>query len=138
MSEQREGKATVLVADDNTDARSLLTFWLEQNGYHTLQAGDGQAADEIALRERPDLVLMDISMPHVDGFIAARRIHSHDELSSIPIVAITALIAQEVRSAALEAGCAEVIQKPIDYGYLSEVLDRLLRSSSRVAGEVGD
>ena len=137
MSEQREGKATVLVADDNTDARSLLIFWLEQNGYHTLQASDGQAADEIALRERPDLILMDISMPHVDGFIAARRIHSHDELSSIPIVAITALIAQEVRSAALEAGCAEVIQKPIDYGYLSEVLERLLRGGARAVSRMG-
>ena len=136
MSEQREGKATVLVADDNTDARSLLIFWLEQNGYHTLQASDGQAADEIALRERPDLVLMDISMPHVDGFIAARRIHSHDELRRIPVVAITALIAEQVRGAALEAGCAEVIQKPIDYDYLSDVLDRLLRGSSRAAGAI--
>lgn len=113
---------TVLVIDDNADARSLLVFWLQGRGCRTLDESNGDAGAETAIRERPDLILTDLSMPHTDGFVTARRIRSHEETRHTPIVAITAMMVDQVHSAAIEAGCSEVIGKPVDYERLDQIL----------------
>ncbi len=126
MSEEQNGSLKILVVDDNEDMRSMLAYWLEGRGYHVAQAVNGQLAAETALRERPDIVLMDISMPQLDGFAATRRIRAEEELRGVPIIAVSALVTEEVIGAALAAGCTEFISKPIDYHRLENVLSGLL------------
>ena len=126
MSEEQDGSLKILVVDDNEDMRSMLAYWLEGRGYHVTQAVNGQLAAETALRERPDIVLMDISMPHLDGFAATRRMRAEEELRGVPIIAVSALVMEDVSGAALAAGCTEFIPKPIDYHRLENVLSGLL------------
>ena len=126
MSEERANNLKILVVDDNEDMRSMLAYWLEGRGYHVAHAVNGQLAAEVALRERPDIVLMDISMPHLDGFAATRRMRAEEVLRGIPIIAVSALVMEEVSGAALAAGCTGFIPKPIDYHRLENVLSGLL------------
>ena len=113
---------SVLVIDDNADARSLLVFWLRDRGCRVFDESNGDAGAETALRERPDLILTDLSMPHTDGFVTARRIRSHEETRHTPIVAVTAMMVDQVRGEAIAAGCSEVIGKPVDYARLEQIL----------------
>jgi CheY-like chemotaxis protein len=126
MNEHTDDCPAILVVDDNEDVRSMIRFWLEERGYRVVQATDGEMGVEIALRERPDVIVMDICMPHLDGFTAARRIRAHDELREIPILAISAHDVDELQGAAIDAGCAEILGKPIDSDKLENALSRLL------------
>lgn len=119
---------TILVVDDYDEHRALLAFSLERCGYHVIQAASGAAAEEMALREQPDVILMDITMPLMDGFVATRRILARDKLRNTPIIAVSALIRDEVLSAALAAGCSEVISKPVDYELLEATIARLVHA----------
>ena len=110
--------------------RALIRFWLEERGYCVVQATNGEAAVETALRERPDIILMDICMPQLDGFTAARRIRASEELRDIPILAISAHDIQELQGAAVDAGCDELLAKPVDYEKLENALSRLLPGSN--------
>lgn len=134
MSEQSTDCQTVLLVDDNEDVRALLRFWLEERGYCVVQATNGEAAVETALRERPAIILMDICMPHLDGFTAARRIRAREELRSIPILAISAHDLQELQGAAIDAGCDEILAKPVDSDKLENALSRLLPGSNGASG----
>ncbi len=125
----------ILVVDDHEDTRSLLAFWLGGRGYRVVQAANGQKAAEAALREHPDMILMDISMPETDGFAATRRILAYEELYNTAIVAVSALNKEEVRGAAIAAGCADFVFKPIDYKQLENILSRILHKSTRLPGE---
>jgi len=115
--------AVILVADDNEDCRVALRTLLEALGYRVLEAGDGDDAVEVTRRQRPDLVLMDIMMPGVDGLEAARRIRALDdeELASTRIVALSAM--EGARQASLAAGCQDCVVKPIDLGRLSSLVE---------------
>ena len=84
------GRATILVVDDYAELRSLLRLWLEARGYRVAEAADGREAVEVAERERPALILMDVAMPGVDGFSAALRIRRMGGLGGVPIVATSA------------------------------------------------
>ena len=130
MSEENANRQTVLLVDDNEDVRALIRFWLEERGYCVVQATNGEAAVETALRERPDIILMDICMPQLDGFAATRRIRAREELRSIPILAISAHDIQELQSAAIDAGCEELLAKPVDSDKLENALSRLLPGSN--------
>jgi CheY-like chemotaxis protein len=134
MSEENADCQTVLLVDDNEDVRSLMRFWLEGRGYCVVQATNGEVAVEIALRERPDIILMDICMPHLDGFTAARRIRAREELREIPILAISAHDIQELQGAAIDAGCDEILAKPVDSDKLENALSRLLPGSISASG----
>lgn len=114
------------MVDDYDEHRALLAFSLERRGYHVIQAAGGAAAEEMALREQPHVILMDITMPLMDGFVATRRILARENLRNIPIIAVSALIRDEVLSAALAAGCSEVISKPVDYELLEATIARLV------------
>lgn len=117
------------MVDDYDEHRSLLALWLEMRGHKVIQAADGVAAEEMAQREQPHIILMDISMPLVDGFATTRRILAHEDLRDIPVIAVSALIRDEVLGAALAAGCREVISKPVDYELLEATISKLLKRS---------
>lgn len=119
---------TILVADDNEDCRVALRTLLEAIGYRVLEAGDGEDAVAVTRSERPDLVLMDIMMPGVDGLEAARRIRELDEedVASTRIVALSAM--EGARQASLTAGCQDCVVKPIDLGRLSSLIEEWLEA----------
>jgi two-component system cell cycle response regulator DivK len=117
---------TILVVDDLDEGRCLVCHWLRMHGYRAIEAVNGQEAVEIALRERPSLILMDISMPQLDGFGAMRRIRADEQLRDVPIVAVSAYDKMELYGAALDAGCNEFVPKPLDPEKLTNLLSRLL------------
>src|SRR3972149_5091593 len=105
---------TVLIIEDSALNRKLVETVLKPHGYRVLTAEDGQTGVEAALRERPDLILMDVMMPVMNGYAATRRIKDHRDTSNIPIVALTASAMPHERDQALAAGCDGYITKPID------------------------
>jgi two-component system, cell cycle response regulator DivK len=119
-------RQTVLVVDDLDEGRSLMCHFLEMRGYRAVKAENGQEAIPVALREQPNLILMDMSMPQLDGFAATRRLRAYEQLQDVPIVAISAFDKEELRSAAIAAGCTVFVAKPIDADKLESLLNRFL------------
>jgi len=103
----------ILIVDDNQDSRELVGKILRSKGYQTIEAVDGEEALEKAVAEMPDLILMDRSLPKLDGYEVTRRLKSQEEFRDIPIVALTAHAMRGDREKALEAGCEGYISKPI-------------------------
>ena len=129
-----DGKAnqTVMVVEDFEDNRFMMRRLLEMSGYRVLEAVNGEEAVEVALRERPGLILMDLSLPLLDGLAATRRIRQHTELREVPIVAVSAHDTADFHADALAAGCNDYVTKPIDFDQLEALLGRLLpKNSSR-------
>jgi len=119
-------KQVVLVVEDFEDSRFMLRRLLEIAGYKVLEASDGEQAVELAVQKRPALILMDLSLPKLDGLAATREIRQHKTMGKVPIVAVSAHDAPESRIEALEAGCDEYVTKPIDFDNLNALLKRLL------------
>ncbi len=115
----------ILVVEDDEFNRDLLTQLLEDD-YEILAAADGATCIEMAERERPDLILMDLSLPVIDGWEATRRIKMNESLKSIPIIAITAHTMRRDEEKARSAGCDDYITKPIDEALLFEKLRQFL------------
>jgi CheY-like chemotaxis protein len=105
-------------------------------GYSVVEASDGEQAVELAVQERPALILMDLSLPKLDGLAATRQIRQHRGVSKIPIVAVSAHDSAESRSEALEAGCDEYVTKPIDFDQLDRLLKRLLPKDITRTGNI--
>jgi CheY-like chemotaxis protein len=105
---------TILVVEDSALNRKLVETVLKPHGYRVVTAENGQAGVDIALREKPDLILMDVMMPVMNGYDAARRIKSNHATARIPIVALTASAMPHERDQAMEAGCDGYVSKPID------------------------
>ena len=113
----------VLVADDFADTRRLMKLILEKNGYEVDEAADGYEAVKKAVNHPPDIILMDIAMPVMDGIQAAQAIRQHYDLSEIPILAVTAY-GDFYNERARDAGCNDVIQKPVEIGHLQPIVGR--------------
>jgi CheY-like chemotaxis protein len=113
----------VLVADDFEDTRKLTRFILEKNGFEVTEATDGYDAVKKAVDDPPDIILMDIAMPVMDGIQATQAIRKHDDLSQIPILAVTAY-GDFYSARARDAGCNDVIQKPVAIGELAPTVSR--------------
>src|SRR5688572_3191773 len=105
---------TILVVEDFEDTRLLMKVWLSKKGYRIVEAVDGQKALEVALRELPDLIIMDVEMPGVDGLEATRNIRQHESLRDVPIFTVSAYAADQYRAEALEAGSNEYVSTPFD------------------------
>ncbi|MFN2455336.1 MAG: response regulator [Pyrinomonadaceae bacterium] len=116
----------VMVVEDFEDNRFMMRRLLEMSGYSVVEAMNGEEAVEIARREQPNLILMDLSLPLLDGLAATRRIREHVELRSVPIVAVSAHDTADFHADALAAGCNDYVTKPIDFDQLEELLGRLL------------
>lgn len=119
--------ATILVAEDHPDSREALRMLLEAFGYQVVLAGNGREAVDRALRTQPELVLMDVMMPEVDGLEATRRLRASAEFRQVPIVALTAM--EGAASLSREAGCDDCVAKPIDIrSFLGKIRNWLERS----------
>jgi len=121
-------KKLFLVVEDFEDSRFMMRRLLEMAGYRVVEASDGEEAVKLALRERPELILMDLSLPKLDGLAAARRIRRQRGFGRVPIVAVSAHDSPESRSEALAAGCNEYVTKPIDFDQLKLLVNRFLPS----------
>lgn len=115
----------VLIADDYDDTRRMMRYMLETRGYEAIEAADGIDAVEKAHKYHPDMILMDIAMPMLDGLKATEAIRQFDDDPDIPIVALTAYD-DFYEERALAAGCNEVIGKPFEFEELEETLDYYL------------
>ena len=120
----------LLIADDNEQNRDMLSRRLQRRGFDVLLAHDGRAAVEMAKSERPDLILMDMNMPHLDGWEATRQIKSEPEVAAVPVIGLTAHALDGDRERALEAGCADYHTKPVDFAKLMAQIETLLQGSS--------
>lgn len=116
----------VLVVEDHADVRMMMVIYLTLGRYEVIQAANGSEALEKALEYKPDVILMDIAMPVLDGISSTRAMREHKELEDVPILCLTAFGNIEGESAK-RAGCNEVLQKPIDFGKLDALLERLIQ-----------
>ncbi len=130
MTEQNGAGPTVLVVEDFEDNRFMMRRLLEMSGYRVVEAVNGEQAVEVAATERPDLILMDLSLPKLDGLEATRRIRQSNGLAEVPIVAVSAHDTSDFHADALAAGCNEYVTKPIDFDQLESLLKKLLESRS--------
>ena len=105
---------TVLLADDHEDSLAVFATMLEHHGYRVLRARTGTEALELARRELPDLILMDLWMPEIDGWEATRTLKADGQTAGIQVVAISANVQMEVRQRAFDAGCVSFLEKPIE------------------------
>ena len=116
----------ILVVEDNPDNMTLIVDVLTSLNYEVLQATDGQRGVEIVDEERPDLVLMDLSLPKMDGWTATRTLKAEHDLKEIPIIALTAHAMVGDRERAMEAGCDDYVSKPINLQELATKLKKFL------------
>ena len=123
---------TILIVEDNEMNRDMLSRRLERKGYKILIAVDGQMGIEVAKANEPDLILMDMSLPVVDGWEATRRIKADESLKHIPVIALTAHAMANDRDKALEAGCNDYDTKPIDLPRLLAKMVALLPAGAGV------
>ncbi len=126
MSGQNGTAKTILVVEDFEDNRFMMRRLLEMGGYHVIEAIDGQEAVTMAESERPHLILMDLSLPQIDGLAATRQIRQLAGLSAVPIIAISAHDTSDFRNDALAAGCNEYLTKPVDFDRLESLLTQWL------------
>ena len=115
---------TILIVDDFDDTRLLLRTWLQKKGFHVVEAENGNRAVAAAERVRPDLIIMDVEMPELDGLAATRKIRELSGFASVPIVAVSAYGADQYRDHALAAGCNEYVSTPFE----PDELERLIRA----------
>ena len=115
-----------LVVEDFEDSRFMMRRLLEMAGYEVLEASDGEQAVQMAVEAKPALILMDLSLPKLDGLAATREIRQKKGLKRIPIVAVSAHDSPESRTEALQAGCDEYVTKPIDFDHLHSLLQRFV------------
>jgi len=117
----------VLVVEDDQDNREMVIKVLKHNGYGVIEAGDGEEAIEKAKAENPDLILLDLYIPKMDGYEVTRRLKGDRGLKHIPIIALTAHAMKGSREEALAAGCDGYIAKPINVRELPQQIEHFLR-----------
>ena len=128
----------ILLIEDNADNQEIYRIILTHHGYDVLQAWDGEAGLRMARDHRPELILMDLTMPHVDGLEATRRLKADPATAAIPIIALTAQVEPETRAAAAAAGCAAFLSKPAHPELVAAEVERVLAASSRGRGTGAD
>ncbi len=121
----------ILYIEDNFENRILVKRVLEAEGYAVLEADDGPSGMQIAEQETPDLILMDINLPEIDGYEVTARLRQNPLLAHVPIVALTANVLKGDRERSLAAGCDGYIQKPIDVDLLPAQIAAFLREGHK-------
>jgi two-component system, cell cycle response regulator DivK len=124
--QSQEQIASVLLVEDTEDNRFMMRRLLEMAGYGVVEATNGEEAVRLAQSERPDLILMDLSLPVIDGLAATRAIRKLDGFGRVPIVAVSAHDTSDFQADAIAAGCDSYITKPIDFSQLEVLIARLL------------
>lgn len=118
---------TVLLVEDTEDNRFMMRRLLEMSSYRVVEAMNGEEAVKLAEAEVPDLILMDLSLPIIDGLAATRLIRKIPELGATPIIAVSAHDTSDFQSEAIDAGCNSYVTKPIDFNELEELIAKLLK-----------
>ena len=124
MTTSKDGQRTILVVDDFDDTRLLLRTWLQKKGYRVVEAENGMQAVAETESRQPDLIIMDLEMPELDGLSATRKIRALPNFQEVPIVAVSAYGVDQFRAEALAAGCNEYVSTPFE----PEELEKLIRS----------
>jgi DNA-binding response OmpR family regulator len=106
------GQPLILIADDDPDILALVSFRLERAGYEVVQARNGEEAVQVALARRPDLAVIDVMMPRIDGYEATRQLRQHEETSRMPIILLTARVQEEDIARGFDAGADDYVKKP--------------------------
>jgi len=115
-------RPTIMVADDNADNRDMMGVLLRLKGYEVVEAENGREAVEVALAESPNLILLDLELPLLDGLGVARDLLSHQKFFKVPIVVVSGHDPGKYKQAALDAGCSDFLLKPISFERLDEIL----------------
>lgn len=123
----------LLVIDDNDENRDFLSRRLQRRGFEVIVAKDGVAGVKMAQSEHPDLILMDMNMPRLDGWEATRQIKDDPKSGNIPVIALTAHAMQGDRERALQAGCADYHTKPVEFPKLMAQIETLLQARDGAA-----
>ena len=124
---QRSSKdLKVLLVEDFEDTRLFMRLELEEQGFIVFEAENGKVAVDTAIRETPDVILMDLTLPLMDGFTATKLIRQNEQLKTVPIIAVTAHQEDDFRSDAKASGFDAYITKPIDVNWLKELIGRLM------------
>ena len=113
---------TILIAEDSRDGREMLQVLLGLKGYRVLEAADGERAVEVALTSRPDLILLDLELPGLDGLSVARDLRRHTKFRKVPIIILSGHDPMEHKQSAMDAGCTDYLLKPLDFDKLDEIL----------------
>lgn len=124
MENTKEARRKIMVVEDYDDTRYFLKQLLEKKGYQVLEAANGQEAIEVAQREHPDLIVMDLDLPILDGIGATQYLRQQPDTKHLPIVAVTAYPMSFTRVKAFAKGCDEYLRKPIDFDEFEKVLMR--------------
>jgi CheY-like chemotaxis protein len=127
------GRRRVLLVDDHRDSRRMLGMMLELSGHQVLEAGDGGAAVALAMNERPDVAIVDIALPGIDGYEVARRLRAHPGTSGMVLIALTGYSYEEDLRCAIEAGFDLHLVKPVESGRLAEAVAQARRIERRRA-----
>ncbi len=127
MYRGRMSMRTILLVEDNEINSDMLSRRLVKKNYNVIIARDGEEGIEKAFSLKPDIILMDLSLPKIDGWEATRRIKAHKETQDIPLIALTAHAMTNDRKRALEAGCNDYDTKPVDFDRLLEKIEALLK-----------
>jgi CheY-like chemotaxis protein len=122
----------ILIVEDNEENRDSLSRRLQRRGYAIVTAADGNAGLAMAQSEKPDLILMDMNMPELDGWEATRQIKAIEELRDVPVLALTAHALAGDRERALEVGCADYHTKPVDFPKLLARIEAILQNRTTV------
>jgi CheY-like chemotaxis protein len=122
-------RPVIMVADDNADNRDMMRVMLGMKGYDVVLAENGKDAFEVALAKSPNLILLDLQLPLLDGLSVVRKLHNHGQFIKVPIVVVSGHDPLKYRQAALDAGCTDFLLKPISF----ERLDQILESNVPVA-----
>ncbi len=117
----------ILVAEDSVDTREVMELLLESNGYQVFSVGDGLQAIKTAVAVVPDLILIDLDLPRLDGLAVARTLRNNSGLDRVPIVVVSGHDPSKYRQAAFDAGCDDYILKPINFDRLYETIEKLRR-----------
>ena len=122
---------TVLLVEDTEDNRFMMRRLLEMAGYRVVEAMNGEEAVKLAKSESPQLILMDLSLPVIDGLAATRLIRKLPDFESTPIIAVSAHDTSDFQLEAIDAGCNSYVTKPIDFNELEELISQLLQNRAR-------
>jgi len=126
-------KFLILVVDDSADNVAVLSLALQQQGYRVVTASNGEDAVTVATTTLPNLILMDINLPTLDGLGATRRIRDNDALREVPVIAITAFSTEGFQRAAYDVGVSGYLTKPIDFDRMNQLIARLLSPTDPAA-----
>ncbi len=125
MTQSKDGQRTILIVDDFEDTRLLLRTWLQKKGYRVVEANNGNQAVAEAESLQPDLIIMDVEMPELDGLSATRKIRANSD--EVPIIVVSAYGADQFRADALAAGCNEYVSTPFEPDELEKLIKALMK-----------